>query len=256
MSVSLREREEETAERHNRALSLITHDLKSPMWAIIGFSRILVQKAEDGELDEDSAELVRRILKAGEGAFRLIQDIVAMAKLEAGRERIVPVPTEDLEHELCETISVFSFEAASREICLSLNVVNKLPIVVWDIHRLKVHVLNNLLSNALKFTPPGGKVTLEAESEAGHVQLRVIDTGPGVPENERERIFHRFEQADVRSDRVFSGSGLGLHNARLFTRRHGGEIFVEDTPSGEGVGFVVRLPLKAAAGDAVDNAAA
>lgn len=237
------------AERHNMALSLITHDLKSPLVAIIGFCRVLAAKAADGELDAETEDLVRRMLRAGEGALDLAEDILAMAKLEAGGEKIEPVQVDDLEAEMAETLGVFEYEASSRRIKLAMNVVNELPGVFWDITRIKHHVLNNLMSNAMKFTPPGGTVTLEAESVDGRVLLKVIDTGSGVPENERERIFHRFEQMEMASNRVHKGAGLGLHNARLFARRHGGDIYIEDTPTGVGVAFVASLPYRTAASD-------
>jgi signal transduction histidine kinase len=151
----------------------------------------------------------------------------------------------DLAHELGETVKTFELEAKAKGIGMSVSDVDALPAVRWDMRRIRYHVLNNIISNALKFTPSGGRVSLSAEASDNAVKIRISDTGPGIPPKEQQKIFRRFEQADMDSHRVFKGAGLGLHNARLFVTQHGGRICVESS-TGRGTTILIDLPLDAA----------
>lgn len=233
---------EETVERQNASLSIVTHDLKSPMVAIIGCSRFLLRDMKNKPHDPNWPLMVERMARAGEGMLELIETILAMGKMEAGKEHVEPTWTADLADELRETVKTFEYEAGAKNITLSLDAQMPLPPVFWDMMRLRHHVFNNIISNALKFTPAGGSVTFSAERQGDQINIRVADTGPGIAPEEREKIFCRFEQGSMTSKRVFNGAGLGLYNARLFVDRHGGTIAVEDSRE-KGTVILISLPL-------------
>lgn len=229
-------------ERQHASLSLVTHDLKSPMVAIIGCSRFLMRDMKNKPHDPNWLLMVERMVKAGEGMLVLIETILAMGKMEAGKEHVEPTWTADIADELRETVKTFEYEAAAKNIRLMVDTPTPLPPVFWDIMRLRHHVFNNIISNALKFTPADGNVTLSARQRENLVEIRVADTGPGIAPEEQEKIFSRFEQGSMTTQRVFNGSGLGLYNARLFVDRHGGTIAVENSNE-MGTVILITLPL-------------
>lgn len=238
--------ERELIERSDHALSLITHDLKSPLVAIMGFTGLLRRGIEKQPHNQEWLAILRRMESAGESMMRLIEDLLFMAKAEAGREPLEPSWVEGLEAELADIVSAFQLEAGARRIALSLDTRGPLPRARWDMRRLRYHAINNVISNALKFTPEEGMVTVQAKAEGEKIALRVVDNGPGIPPSERGRIFQRFERAASSSARVAKGCGLGLYNASLVVTRHGGEIFIEDTPDGAGACVCLRLPCEPA----------
>ncbi|MBI4667095.1 MAG: HAMP domain-containing histidine kinase [Nitrospinae bacterium] len=234
----------ELMDRADRALSSLSHDLKSPMVAIVGFSRILSEEIGREAPNGRWLDMMKRVENAAIGALSMVEDILAMTKMEAGKEPVELEWVLDMERELEDVMDTFRMEAEARRIQLKLDIA-LMPPVRWDMRRIRYHAVNNILSNALKFTPTGGRVTLSARAEGGKALIIIEDTGPGVPVAEREKIFHRFEQGDLGSERVLKGSGLGLANARLFTQRHGGVISVGDA-SPHGARFSLELPIDAA----------
>lgn len=235
--------EKAVMDKHNNVLSTISHDLKSPMIAIIGFSNFLLKEMKAKHPEPRWIDILERITKMGQESYEMVNDILSMAKMEAGKEKLEPEWVPDLEKELGEVVKTFECEATAKEIDLALEFKSSLPLVRWDMERLRYHVLNNLISNALKFTPSKGRVVLSAEAFSDYVILKVEDTGHGIPEAERERIFHRFEQVHLTSSRVHKGAGLGLYNAQLFVTQHHGKIGLAD--SEKGASFVIELPLDA-----------
>ncbi len=229
-------------EKHNKALSVISHDLKSPMIAIVGFSEILLREVKKSYAEPRWIKMLERINKTGRDVERLIEDIMSMVKIEAGKEKIEPEWVPNLSDELMEVKNTFHCEAKAKGIFLSLEIPGPLPPVRWDMSRIRYHVLNNLVSNALKFTPEGGSIMINAKSSTDTVLLKVIDTGAGIPEKEQEKIFHRFEQMELRTERVFKGAGLGLYNAHMFVTRHGGKISIDNTVC-QGTTFLMELPI-------------
>ena len=238
------EPENDCEDKSSRALATITHDLKSPLAAIQGLARHLRDEMEEKSAPKEWLDVVDRISRATAGLSELSNNILSMAKIEAGNELVEPAPIEDLAAELEITLETFELEALSKNIDLILDAEKDYPTVHWDIIRIRHHTLNNLISNALRFTPEGGRITLAAHTKENYMEIRVADTGPGVPKDEREKLFDRFVQSDLSSSRVFSSMGLGLHNAKLFVERHGGTIRVEDnTATGHGAVFVIELPI-------------
>jgi two-component system sensor histidine kinase VicK len=134
-------------------------------------------------------------------------------------------------------------EAKAKGIDLSVVVKSKLPVVRWDIKRLRYHVLNNLVSNALKFTPSGGCVVISAEVFDEMVLLKVSDTGPGIPKDVQDKIFKRFGHTEMCSERTKKADGLGLYNAHLFVTQHGGGISL-DKSACDGTTFLIELPIE------------
>jgi len=227
---------------HNEILSNITHDLKSPMTAIIGFSRYLKSEIEADGGHALWVKRLDRILNAGDQVVGMINDIMAMAKIEAGKEPVELKRIFNLELEFNDMLSTFELEAKAKGIELEILIKNALPEVVWDMRRLRLHAFNNIISNALKFTPIGGKVIVTAEDNKHGITVLISDSGPGIPQNELSRIFTRLEQLDMKSGRVMLGAGLGLSNARTFIERHGGSISARNNQSGVGATFIIKLP--------------
>jgi signal transduction histidine kinase len=237
----------ETVEKTDRAISSISHDLKSPMVAIVALTNILMEEIHETAPDPERItrwmDFLRRINGAGMASLSLVEDILTMAKIEAGKEPVEPEWTPEPGAELKDILATFSMEAEAKRIALAIEVA-QLPPVRWDMRRIRYHCINNVLSNALKFTPPGGAVTLRAFQKEGKVIITVEDNGPGIPLAEREKIFLRFEQSSLSTVRSFKGAGLGLANAWLFVKRHGGNIFAEEA-SPHGARFVMELPIDA-----------
>ncbi|MBF0291806.1 MAG: HAMP domain-containing histidine kinase [Nitrospinae bacterium] len=237
----------EMVEKTDRAISSISHDLKSPMVAIAALTKILMEEinetAPEPERIKRWMDFLSRISGAAMSSLSLVEDILTMAKIEAGKEPVEPEWTAQPGAELKDILATFGMEAEAKRISLGVEV-GELPPVRWDMRRIRYHCINNVLSNALKFTPSGGAVTLRAFRNGDRVRIIVEDNGPGIPPAERERIFLRFEQSSLSSARVFSGAGLGLANAWLFVKRHGGDIFAEEA-NPHGARFVMELPIDA-----------
>lgn len=243
MNATINDSEKDIIEKHNRILSTISHDLKSPMIALLGFSRILLREIEATNGNQRWLDMLKIIIDSGEDMFGLIEDILAMAKMEAGKEIAEFELIDDLAKELIAIEKTFGCEAKAKDIDLSVVFHSKLPVVRWDMKRLRYHVLNNLVSNALKFTPAGGRVVISAEVSGETVLIKVTDTGPGIPVEVQDKIFKRFGHTEMCSERTKKGDGLGLYNAHLFVTQHGGRIRL-DKSVGNGTTFVIELPIE------------
>lgn len=242
MNATINDNEKAIIEKHNMILSKISHDLKSPMIAILGFSRILMREIKANDPNHRWLNMLGIVIDSGEDMLGLIEDILSMVKMEAGKEIIEFELIEDITKELYAIESTFGCEAKAKGINLSVAIKSHLPVVRWDIKRLRYHVLNNLVSNALKFTPSGGSVTISAEAFDETVLLKVEDTGPGIPEEMRDKIFRRFGHTEMCSERTKKGDGLGLYNAHLFVTQHGGKIWLDDQAK-QGAAFLIMLPI-------------
>ncbi len=237
----------EEAERANRAksdfISGVSHELRTPLNAIIGFSKLLLNPRV-GPLNEDQGAYLRDIVGSAEHLLALINDILDLSKIEAGKMTLAPAPfslAEVLEHSL----TVVREKARQHSLRLETEIapdVAALGTIVADQRKIK-QVLYNLLSNAVKFTPDGGSVALAAVRDGpAHVIISVRDTGIGIPPEDQGRIFGAFEQVDSSYARQKQGTGLGLALTRRLVELHGGDIRVESVV-GQGSTFHVRLPL-------------
>lgn len=238
--------EAEAADRAKSAfLATMSHEIRTPMNGVIGCASLL----ESMELDEEQAELVRTIITSGENLLVLINDILDFSKIEAGKIELENAPFNVREC-IEDAIDLFSRECARKNIELAYTIDHRTPaILIGDVTRLR-QILVNLLSNAVKFTDQG-EVVLAVEVQEDNVpeglcQLRcsVRDTGIGIPEEARERLFQPFSQADSSTTRRFGGTGLGLSICLRLAELMGGKVSVEST-LGVGSTFQVdiRLPI-------------
>lgn len=227
-------------------LTLVSHDLKSPINATIGFAELWLMRLAEGEAVErqELMQDLQMMLSASRDMLQMINTSLAAVRLEAGKEPIEANWENDLGVVMASIGETFRHEAASAHIDLQIDVAPDLPPVYWDVFKVRFHVINNLVSNALKFVQPGGIVRLSVRQEGSHVILSVADNGPGIPPAERDKLFHAFERLEVKSHRAFQGAGLGLYSANLFVRHHDGHIRIEEGLEGRGVAFRVVLPLQ------------
>ena len=230
----------EIANRHkSEFLANMSHELRTPLNAIIGFSDVLLQKMF-GELNEQQADYLEDIRSSGTHLLTLINDILDLSKIEAGRMELELAPFS-LVAALNNAVTLVRERAQSHGIKLELDVAPQLDTVVADERKLK-QVVVNLLANAVKFTPDGGTVTLHADRDDGTVRLAVKDTGIGIAPADQQRIFEEFQQAGTQTEKSREGTGLGLTLSRRMVELHGGTITVDSAP-GKGSTFTVALPL-------------
>jgi signal transduction histidine kinase len=233
----------EAANKHkSEFLANMSHELRTPLNAIIGFSEVLVEKMF-GEVNDKQLEYLRDIHSSGHHLLTLINDILDLSKIEAGRMEL-DLASVDLSA-LLESATMLVRERAGRHgVSLALDVADGLGAWVADERKVK-QVVINLLSNAVKFTPAGGSVTLRArliEGGAGAaVEVAVIDTGVGIAPDQQALVFEEFRQAAGDHLRKSEGTGLGLALAKRFVELHGGTIRVASAP-GQGSTFAFMLP--------------
>jgi signal transduction histidine kinase len=234
-------RELETVSRHkSEFLANMSHELRTPLNAIIGFSEVL-QEQMSGELNEAQMGYVGDVLEAGQHLLSLINDILDLSKIEAGRMELdlgnVSVPQA-----LNSGLTMHGERAERNGITLTLAVGPEVGSIRADERKVR-QVIFNLLSNAVKFTPPGGHVDVSACVADGMVEVSVADTGPGIAREDHEQIFEEFQQARGFSHGSREGTGLGLTLSRQFIELHGGRLWVE-SEQGAGSTFRFTLPLE------------
>ena len=238
-------RELEAASRHkSEFLANMSHELRTPLNAIIGFSEVLDDRMF-GELNEKQAQYVRIVLTSGRHLLSLINDILDLSKVEAGRMEL-EVGTFSLEMALENALTLIRERAERHGLTVELTVDDTLGDVVGDERKVK-QVLLNLLSNAVKFTPDGGRIEVRAIPVNGTVEMSVTDTGVGIAPEDQEAIFEEFRQVGTDHARKREGTGLGLALARKFVELHGGRLWVT-SEIGRGSTFTFTLPATPHAG--------
>lgn len=234
---------EESSRLKTEFLSTMSHELRTPLNSIIGFTGMLLMGIR-GEIDDKAQETLKRVQNSSEHLLSLINDVLDIAKIEAGRLELVPAPARlsNLVKSWQQNIEVLAQE---KGLALHTSVDADLPdTIITDAERLTQIVLN-LLSNAVKFTE-AGNVTLKVQKVSReHWQISVCDTGIGIARDAQEYIFDEFRQVDGSYTRVHGGTGLGLPIAKQLTEAMGGNVRVE-SKLGEGSTFTVTLPLAAA----------
>ncbi|PYN92394.1 MAG: hypothetical protein DMD91_32340 [Candidatus Rokuibacteriota bacterium] len=229
----------ETTSRHkSEFLANMSHELRTPLNAIIGFSEVLLERMF-GELNPKQDEYLQDIMTSGRHLLSLINDILDLSKIEAGRMEL-ELTKFDLPAAMENALTLVRGRAEAHAIALTRDVDRRLGEFVADERKLK-QVLVNLLSNAVKFTPEGGRVEVRAAPADGAVEISVSDTGVGIAPEDQEAIFEEFRQAGSDYTRKREGTGLGLALARKFVELHGGRIWVK-SEVGKGSTFTFTLP--------------
>jgi len=233
----------EVANRHkSEFLANMSHELRTPLNCIIGGSEVL-KDGMLGPLTAQQAQWASDIHESGQHLLTLINDILDVAKIEAGRMELA-ASRFDLPSAIGNAVILLKDRAARHGIQLSSTVDPALGWVTADERKLK-QILVNLLSNAVKFTPDGGKVTVSARRVEAGVEIAVADTGIGIAKADQEAVFEAFRQVGSDPVRNAEGTGLGLALARELTQLHGGTLNLESEP-GRGSTFTIFLPDRAA----------
>ena len=229
---------EVVSQHKSEFVSNMSHELRTPLNAIIGFSEVLADRMF-GELTPKQEEYLKDIVESGRHLLSLINDILDLSKIEAGRMEL-ELADYDLPQAIGNALTLVRERAGRRAIALSHSVDEHLGEIRGDERKIK-QVLLNLLSNALKFTPEGGRVDIRAGVVDGMVEISVSDTGVGIAQEDQEKVFEEFRQAGT-ADKKAEGTGLGLTLCRKFVELHGGRIWVK-SQVGQGSTFTFTLPL-------------
>ncbi len=234
-------RQLEAASHHkSEFLANMSHELRTPLNAIIGFSEVLLERMF-GEVNEKQAEYLQDILSSGQHLLSLINDILDLSKIEAGRMELALAPFH-LPQALENAVTLVKERAGRHGIRLALEVDPRLGELLGDERKIK-QVLLNLLSNAVKFTPEGGRISLKAVRADEAVEIAVTDTGIGIAPEDQGAIFEEFRQVGSDYARKQEGTGLGLTLTKKFVEMHGGRIWVESAV-GRGSTFTFALPIR------------
>ncbi|WP_251230950.1 c-type heme family protein [Adlercreutzia aquisgranensis] len=222
-------------------LAMMSHELRTPLTSIIAFAELLSSESEPA--DEKEAETLREIEANSHALLLMINDILEMSRLDAGRTdmNVEVVDLGDVAGMVCDVVRPL---ASRNGLEFSCEIDPDVPLISADFEKVR-HVVENLCGNAMKFTPEGGSVRLSIgmDEQGEHVLIRVCDTGIGIAPQDWERIFERFVQVDSSVSRRYSGTGLGLALAKEYVEMHGGTIAVE-SELGHGSTFVVSLPAR------------
>ncbi|MBI5919442.1 MAG: response regulator [Nitrosomonadales bacterium] len=231
---------EHSLKANDEFLASTSHELRTPLTGILAMSEVLMEQLY-GTLNEKQLEFVRNINDSGKHLLDLINDILDIAKVEAGKMELnyseINVP------QLCQAvIRLVKTPASKQGLTLELELDPAVQTLSADEKRLK-QILVNLLGNAVKFTPPGGRIGLrvQGDSAAGQLSFKVWDTGIGIAKEQQELLFQPFVQLDSRLSRKYQGTGLGLALVSRMTRMHKGLVALESTV-GQGSSFIVSLP--------------
>jgi signal transduction histidine kinase len=219
-------------------LATMSHELRTPLNSILGFSEVLLT----GEpLTEKQHRWVRNVQTSGERLLNLINDILDLAKMEAGKMHL---RLEEFSiYDVCDgLVNMFRPLAEKKNIDLRVQVAPDIGLLRQDVVKLQ-QILSNLLSNAVKFTPEGGRVLLKSEVEGSGMVLTVTDTGVGIAVEEQELVFEKFRQSGNPLTREHAGTGLGLSIVRELSKLLGGEVTLQ-SELGRGSTFTVRLPMQ------------
>jgi len=229
----LQELEQGSRKACDQIFSVVSHEMRTPLTAILGFSEYLLKNEVGQELQH---ELVSLIVKQSERLKNLIDNLLTLQRMEAGfaLEETAPVILPDLLHQVARG---FHTPLVRQEIEVDCS--PDLPPIFGDSAKIQ-HALANLLGNAIKYSPSGSRIVLGARGEGDHVLLWVRDEGPGIPVDEQEKIFDRFYRVEGRNHPL--GTGLGLAIVKEIAEAHGGRVWVGSS-AGRGSTFFLSLPL-------------
>jgi signal transduction histidine kinase len=235
-------------------LANMSHELRTPLNSILGFTDVILE-GMDGPLTENMDNDLRLVQKNGQHLLHLINDVLDMAKIEAGRMNLNPEVFKV--HEVFDEVtSITSTLASEKSLSLSIECDSDQNVEIYaDRTRLR-QVMINLVNNSIKFTDHGQIALNVSPMEGARVRISVRDTGMGIPPEKLESIFQEFTQVDSSTTRKAGGTGLGLPISRRLVEMHGGRLWAESTGnSGEGSTFYVELPVEARITEVVEKQA-
>jgi signal transduction histidine kinase/CHASE3 domain sensor protein len=220
-------------------VATVSHELRTPLTSMMGFLE-MIREGEAGILNDEQKRFLAIVYRSSERLQRLVGDLLFVARLDANglQLQFTDVRVDDIVRESVESVAAL---ARSREVEV-VSQVHEVPPVWGDRERL-AQLVGNLLSNALKFTPAGGRMTVRTFTDGRHAVLEVEDTGIGIPKAEQDRLFQRFFRSSTATEQAIPGTGLGLVISKAIAEAHGGTIEVRSEP-GEGTCFRVELPLE------------
>jgi CheY-like chemotaxis protein len=243
-------RAEDASRVKDEFLATLSHELRTPLNSILGWARLLAS----GKLNEDqTSRAVAAIERAGWAQSRLIENLLDVSRIVEGRLLVAPRPT--MVHPVIEgAIDSIRQSAELKRVVIETHLDAELGAVSVDPNRLH-QIVWHLVSNAVKFTPAGGRVTVSVESAANALRISVRDTGVGFPPETAPQLFEQFRQGETGTTRPYSGLGLGLAIARHLVERHGGTITARSAGPNRGAEFEVRMPIRAAKTGVPDDTA-
>ena len=233
-------RELKAASQHkSEFLANMSHELRTPLNAVIGFSEVLSERMF-GELNEKQDEYLKDIHASGQHLLSLINDILDLSKIEAGKMEL-ELTDFHLPAGLDNALTLVRERAGRHGIALHAAIDGRIEYIRADERKIK-QVLLNLLSNAIKFTPEGGRIEVQAKPVNGSIEVSVSDTGVGIAPEDQDAIFEEFRQVGTAAKKV-EGTGLGLALSRKFIELHGGKIWVK-SEMGAGSTFTFTIPMR------------
>ena len=233
-------REKEIDQMKSDFISLVSHELRTPLTSIIGFvSFILDGKA--GAINDRQRNSLARVQRQSKRLAALINDLLDISRIESGRIQMEQESISILEI-VTQRLEEIRPQADEKSIRLALTAPESIPDILGDEARMG-QVFTNLIGNAIKFTPDSGEVSVKVEADGNLLHVEVIDTGPGIPAEERQKVFDKFYQLSDISTRQQGGSGLGLSITKSIVEAHGGKLWIDDGNQGKGSNFQFVLPL-------------
>ncbi len=219
-------------------LAMLVHELRSPLSVIRGSSDLIIKESENLSR-QDIEKLLAQIRASSSSLLDIVNDILDVSKIEAGKFEVRKIKS-NINKLLRDEIDYYKALTSQKKIELSVNLQADLPDFMFDPDRVK-QVLNNLISNAIKFTPENGKIKLEAQRVDGSMRVSVSDNGIGITDDQKPRLFHKFVQLQ-NANVSQRGTGLGLVIAKGIVEAHGGSIWIEDAQP-HGAKFCFMLPF-------------
>ena len=237
-----RRQAEEANRMKDEFLALVSHELRSPLNAMLGYAAMLRRRDLDARKAEQAVEIIER---SGKAQARLIDDLLDTARIIGGKLRLFVGPV-NLVSVIGESVQTIQPAADAKGVSLRTDMPEKIGQITGDPARLQ-QVVWNLLSNAVKFTPQGGSVEVRLKRADPYIRITVSDTGKGISPDFMPYVFDRFQQADASSAKRYGGLGLGLALVKYLVELHGGTIKAASAGEGQGATFTVTLPVRAVA---------
>ena len=217
----------------------VSHELRTPLTSIRSYAETI---SDNQELPQETEEeFLRVIINESDRMTKIVQDLLELSRFDSGNIKLT-LEEFSIERSVRDVHAAIALEARKRGHVLNLELEWKLPMIKGDRARVE-QVLMNIISNALKYTPDGGIISISSGTIDANVWIRIEDTGVGIPQDDLDHVFDRFYRVDKARSRESGGTGLGLSIARDIVTLHGGEIMIESTP-GEGTAVTVKLPLE------------